>query len=430
MADFLVIRIGENAETLAHWIAVDSGGRRLGPPVTGPLSEAHIDARERSVIVMVPSADVLTMTADIPIKGGAKLQAALPYALEEFVADDVDKLHFAAGVKRSSGRIPVSVVNRELLDGWLAMLDQAGIVPASLVAESYGLARIPGTISLLVAENQVVINDGADTELVMQGVSPGDALAAIGAFDDDNEQAADENSAGEEDIPTLALPKHVLVYCEAEDEEKFQHDWIAMRQELDSLDIKLLGDGVLPRLAVTIATGSGINLLQGPYGRKTDYASYFQPWKYAAMLLLALAVVMVGVKSAGYYSMKNQLSGMQQQFQTEYQQFVPGAALPRDPTAAVKSLLARTGSTQTPQLFLRSLEQLSNALQQNKSAEIEAISFRAGVVDVRLTAPDVATLDNIQRTIGQNGQFSATIQSTDQDGDKVNSRIQIQAGGA
>ena len=104
--------------------------------------------------------------------------------------------------------------------------------------------------------------------------------------------------------------------------------------------------------------------------------------------------------------------------------------MPRDPAAAVRSLLARSGSAQAPQVFLSSLEQLSQAIKQNSSASIQAISFRAGVVDIRLTAPDVATLDNIQRTIAQNGQFRATIQSTDQDGDKVNSRIQIQAGGA
>jgi general secretion pathway protein L len=145
---------------------------------------------------------------------------------------------------------------------------------------------------------------------------------------------------------------------------------------------------------------------------------------------LALVVVAVGSKGASYYSLKNQLASLQQQFHLEYQQLVPGAALPRDPGAAVQSLLARTGNSQSPQVFLRSLEQLSLAVKQNGSATIQAISFRAGVIDVRLTAPDVATLDNIQRSIAQSGQFKATIQSTDQDGDKVNSRIQIQEGGA
>jgi general secretion pathway protein L len=428
MAEYLVIRIGDSAEATADWIAVDSSGARRGPPVTGPLSEAHMDVGERSVIVLVPSAEVLTTTVDMPIKGGAKLQAALPYALEEFLADDVDKLHFAAGSRRSSGLIPVSVVSREKLEQWLSWLAEAGIEPASIIADIYGLARIPGTISLLVADQQVVINDGADTELIMEGISPGDALAAIGALDDGTSENSDQGE--DEEVTTMGLPRHVLVYSAPEDEERYQHDWIAMRQELDSLDIKLLADGVLPRLAVTVATGAGINLLQGAYGRKTDFSGAFQPWKYAAMLLLALGVVAVGGKAASYYSLTVQLEAVQQQYHSEYQQLVPGAALPRDPVATARSLLAGSGSSQSPQVFLRSLEQLSQAIKQNRSASIQAISFRAGVVDIRLTAPDVTTLDNIQRAISQNGQFKATIQSTDQDGDKVNSRIQIQAGGA
>jgi len=415
-------------DAVAEWIAVDANGARRGPPMSGSLTEASADVGERDVIVLVPSADVLTTTVDMPIKGGAKLQAALPYALEEFLADDVDQLHFAAGTRRSSGRVPVSVVNSEKLQQWLSWLKQAGIEPVSIVADIYGLARIPGTISLLVAEQQIVINDGSDTELVMEGVSPGDALAAIGAFDDGTTDSSDHGD--DDEVTTLGLPRHVLVYASPEAEERYQHDWIAMRQELDSLDVKLLDDGVLPRLAVTVATGAGINLLQGEFGRKADYSGAFRPWKYAAMLLLALCVVGIAGKGVGYYSLKNQLETVQQQFLVEYQQLVPGAAMPRDPAAAVRSLLARSGSAQAPQVFLSSLEQLSQAIKQNSSASIQAISFRAGVVDIRLTAPDVATLDNIQRTIAQNGQFKATIQSTDQDGDKVNSRIQIQAGGA
>jgi general secretion pathway protein L len=258
----------------------------------------------------------------------------------------------------------------------------------------------------------------------MQSVSPGDALAAIGAFDDGTHSGSDDDDS------QLGLPRHVLVYCEPEVEERYEHDWIAMRQELDSLDVKLLADGIMPRLAVTVATGAGVNLLQGEFGSATDYSGLVRPWKYAAMLLLALGVVGIGAKAANYMMMTRELDSLQQQFLAEYQLLVPDAAMPRDPAAAVSSLLARTGGTRTPQVFLRSLEQLSNAMRQNDSAAIDAISFRTGVVDVRLSAPNVATLDNIQRAVAQSGQFSATIQSTDQDGDKVNSRIQIQASGS
>ena len=72
------------------------------------------------------------------------------------------------------------------------------------------------------------------------------------------------------------------------------------------------------------------------------------------------------------------------------------------------------------------MEQLSRAIQQNRTAQVQTISFRAGIVDIRVSAPDVATLDNVQQAISETGKFRAAIQSTDQDGDQWNSRIQIQ----
>lgn len=431
MAEFLVIRIAADADAPVSWIAVDSSGARRSAPDTGSLSDAAADIGEQKVIVLVPSTEVLTTSADIPIKGGARLQAALPYALEEFLADDVDKLHFAAGARRSSGRVPISVVSREKLAEWLSRLSAAGIKPAQMIAENYGLARIPGTISLLVAENQIIINDGADIELVMQDLSPGDALAAIGALDDnrddDNRDTADAVKAAS----TSAMPRHVLVYCEPGDDERYQHDWIAIRHELESVDVNLLPDGAMPRLAVTVATGAGINLLQGDFADKTEYASLLRPWKHAAMLLLGLIAVGIAANAANLYALKKQEAEFRGQFHVEFRKISPTASDVQDPAAVVASLRARTGgATDVQQVFLQSLAHLSRALEANSEAHIETISYRNGVVDIRLTAPNVATLDNIQRSIAESGQFSASIEYADQKGETVDSRMQIQASGA
>lgn len=423
MSENLVIRLGEDPNEPVQWIAVDGTGARRSLLGTGTLAEARNDIGDREVIVLVPSAEVLTTSVDIPVKGN-KLNAALPYALEEYLAEDVDTLHFAAGKKRSSGRTPVSVVSRQKMDAWLGELAATGIEPHSIIADSYGLARIPGTISILLADGHVFINDGGDVELVMQGVSPGDALAAIGALDDGSAPADADEPQGS------TLPRHVLVYCEPGDDERYQHDWIAMRHELDSVDIKLLPDGVMPRLAVTVATGAGVNLLQNSYAPKKEYAGFFRPWKYAAILLLSFGIVALGAKAADLYLLSKQELELRQVFNAEYRQMLPGAPEVDDPVAVIESLQRRIGTVDSPPVFLQSMEQLSRALQQNGNAKIQAITFRAGVVDLRVSAPDVATLDGVQRAIAQSGQFNAAIQSTDQEGDKVSSRIQIQVAGS
>ena len=87
MAEYLVIRLPEHPGDAASWIAVDSSGTRISAPATGPLELAAQSAGDRDVIALVPAAGVLTMSVDIPIKRGPRLLAALPFALEEQLAE-------------------------------------------------------------------------------------------------------------------------------------------------------------------------------------------------------------------------------------------------------------------------------------------------------------------------------------------------------
>lgn len=414
MAGFLVIRLDSDDSSQSSWIAVDGDGTRRGPPAEGALADAARHVGDRTVIVLVPATEVATLSVNLPARG-ARLEAALPYALEDQVADDVENLHFAAGARRDNGELPVAVVARSKMAEWLAVLEDAGIQATKIIPENNGLALIPNTLSLLVAEGQVMFNDGDNVEFIMQGVRPSDALAAAGVLAD---------SAGDSDS---GASRHLLVYCEPADEQQFEHDWNALRHELDSVDINLLPDGILPRLAVTVANGVGINLLQGEFGEQTAIGELFRPWRYAAALLLGLVLLGIAGKSVDNYRLALEESALKEQFITEYRQIRPDDTRDiTDPLGMVNSVRRSLGGSDVAfQVFLPSLQQLAQALQQNPSADIEAISYRAGVVDVRLSAPDVATLDSIQRSVSASSRFKASIQSTDQVGDKVNSRIQI-----
>ena len=421
MAEFLVIRLGHASNQEAEWIAVDNNGTRRGAPTSGTLEQAALDIGGRSVIVLVPATETITTTVYVPIRSGARLRAALPFALEESLADDVDNLHFASGVRRENRQLPVAVVARAKMNEWLDALGNAGIKASQLIPETYGLARIPGTLSILVDGDCIYFNDGADVEFVMQGVRPSDALVAAGALSDRSDDESESVSAA----------GHLVVYCEAADEERWSHDWIALRHELHSVDINLLADGALPKLAVTVASGNGVNLLQGRYGAKTDFRSQFRPWRNAAVLLLGLIILGFTAKGVDYYRLSQEETALQARFTEEYRQIRPADTRDvLDPINAVRSIKQGMGAATGPQVFLPSLRQLSDAMAKNSAARIETISYRAGVIDVRISSPDVATLDNIQKSVSASGRFQASIQSTDQVADEISSRLQIRETGS
>lgn len=412
MSEYLVIRLSTEGQPV-QWLRADQNGTRLSGVSAGSLQDAALAAGNRPVIVMVPAVDVLLTSVHMPVRSVSRIRTALPFALEENLAEDVANLHFALGERLEDNRVSVAIVADEKLRAWQEQLQDAGLVASRMVAEHHGLAKIPGTSSLLIDDATIMFNDGADNEFAMQGVQPSDVLVVAGQLGEKHDE--DGESGG-----------HVLVFCDAVTEQQYAHEWIALRHEMNSVDVNVLPDGAFAKLAVTVAAGKGINLLQGKYGRKTEYATIFKPWKAAAMLLLALTCVMAIGKGLDYRQLAGEKAALESQFLAEYRQMRPADTRDIvDPKSLVESLKRSVGASSSPQVFLPSLRELGAALAANNEAKLEAISYRAGVVDLRLTAPDVPTLDRIQKAVSTSGRFTATIQSTDQVADKINGRIQI-----
>src|SRR5579862_7364004 len=120
MADWLLIRIS-NDPAVVDYLTSDAAGRIVEALRSGSWSEAAQHAAGRRICVLAPASDVLLTEAEVPAKSGARFQQIVPFALEEQLAQDIDSLHFAVGRRiGESPRVPVAVVSRALIEGWLA----------------------------------------------------------------------------------------------------------------------------------------------------------------------------------------------------------------------------------------------------------------------------------------------------------------------
>ena len=119
MADYQVIQLRQDSS--CRWVNIDSAGARKSEVWDGSLDQAAASNDGRPVIALLPSEDVLTITTELRARGN-KLLNALPYALEDHVADDVDDLHFAPGQRMPNGLLPVAVIARAKMDAWLEAL--------------------------------------------------------------------------------------------------------------------------------------------------------------------------------------------------------------------------------------------------------------------------------------------------------------------
>jgi general secretion pathway protein L len=80
--------------------------------------------------------------------------------------------------------------------------------------------------------------------------------------------------------------------------------------------------------------------------------------------------------------------------------------------------------------FLAALDTLGQALGEAPGIRLEAISYRTGVLDMRVQAPSVDTLEQVRQAVARDGRFTATIQQANQRPDGVEGRLQLTGGGA
>lgn len=408
MAEILVVRLSDGAD--ARWMAVDAAGGRVSSVSGGALSDAVGLANQRRVFVLVPADKVLLTTVNLPIRNQAKLRQALPFALEEQVAEDLDRLHFAAGRRSPDGQIPVAIVRHEDMIEWLDTLAKEGIEPAALMAEQVGLPESPTATIWLIEGDQCLVRRPGEQPFFVEGEGIDDFLL----FADPREGSSDQAA-------------HLTVYLGAEDQLRHAADLETLRGELGSLDVQMLPDGALPHLASAVARDQGVNLLQGDYAPRTGIEKLWRPWRVAAMLLAALLVTVIGRQAAELVHLKKVDAALDEQIQTVFRQAMPDVQRIVNPRRQMETRLAaiRASRGESDAPFLESLQALGRAVSATPGSRVESLSFRAGTMEVKLTAPNVDSLDAIQRSIEGAGTFDASILSANPRGDTVEGRIQL-----
>jgi general secretion pathway protein L len=423
MSDHLVIRLFSDDRGHAEWIVVGPDGDARTAVSRGSLDAAADAAKGRHVDVLLPADQILHLTTNIPARGSRLLQA-LPYALEDEIADEVEALHFAAGSRDDDGVRPVTVIATDVFQGWLDDLAEHGIEANALYSIADTLRRMPGMRSLMLSDDLLIINDDAPVSQSLDGLSPEEALrlAATAPFGAD-----------------AAAPTHVRLVTDEATRARLGDDIAALHDQVERVDVSLLADGGLPTLAAGIVTAPGVNLLQGRYAPQSSVAARWRPWRLAASLLLACFVVLMVAKTADFLRLRAESTALRAQVEDALSSLNVRVTEGIDPVDTLASELRKitgasvdigSGDGAVPSEFLPTLSSVARAIQQIGPTSVQAISFRNGILDMRITAPDTAALDRLTKAIDQGNALRAEIQRTEQDGDAVRGYIQIVRAGA
>jgi general secretion pathway protein L len=412
MADWLLLRLPRAPDQPATWLVADARGTPTGPPQSGPLSLAAPRTAGRRVCVLVPGADVLLAEPEVPVRAGAKLQQLVPYALEEHLAEDIDELHFAIGKRATeSMRAPVAVVARALMQEWLTTLHSGGIEPDVMYADSDLLPENPGQAVALLEEDAVFVRAPGASPVAL----PADALA----------EALEIARSGEGSA--AATGAHGLIlYTGAAEWQRHSAQVEASRPQFDGIKVQLLTAGPLALFAQQLPSVAPINLLQGAYAPTSSRTIGFKAWRVAAMLLACLIGLHIVGKATELQLLKKREHQVDASIRDTFRGAMPGDAGIADARHRMEQRLGAARGAGGG--LLPALQALAQARESAPGTSVQALNFHGGSLEMKLSAPDAASLDRLSQSLRSNGWQADLAGGTNAAAGYVGS-IQMHAGG-
>ena len=400
MAETLLIRLAAGTRGFRDWVLVDEQGQGKGPVQTG-VPDAGIINGVRRVVVLVPGAEVSLAEARVPGRNRQRLLRAIPYALEEQLATDVEELHFALGPVGEGNQYPVAVVERSSMSAWAALLRENGIQAEQLIPETLALPSDAGW-SLMV--------DG-ETVLVRSGDYAGFAA------DIDNLPVLFSLFEAKQQAPETARVFGSTVL------------------DLGAVDVEFVDQREQPLelLARGWAQGPVINLLQGAYSRRAEWGRLLRPWIASAALLLA-GFILVGVSTGlNYFRLSGQREQLSAEIEDVYRKAFPQAKRIVNPRAQMEQKLQQlrrqAGGGNTD--FLAMFAETAGVVRATEGINVRSASYRNGRLDLDLQADNLQILDSLKQSLVSSGLMSAEIQSASTGADqKVKSRMRVQVKGS
>ena len=397
MAEQIITRLLKYNDTSLQWLLIDN--LQIGVLQQGTLQELAKSSENKPVTLLLPASEVLLLALELPVKTNSQINKALPFALEDLLADDVENYH-SVWQKQPDGKIFVALTNHEKFKACLARFENAGISIASVYPESLCLSSQESCCSLVIEGQQAILRHnkylGAGIDLDMLPIILDKVLK-------ENPELCVLNSWSVDDL-SLDVPSHTI--------------------DINYHKV----DSILGLLALGVATlGSSYNLLAGNFEIKNNAEWQGKKWLPALGLIVVAGLLQMGFLGYSYGQKKSELAVLEAQSQDLFKQTFPQIKrivnIKVQAEQALIELSKNTSSKASP--FMSLLYETGTVLNANVGYKLKQLDFINDLLQVQLTVPDIGQLEQIKQQLEDNPQLSVKIQSEEANKDGVEVHFEI-----
>ena len=404
MPHSVLIRLSPQPDDLISWASFDANGVLLESEIQTALST--IPTNNRSVVVLIPGTDVVLTQADIPSKQWQRVVQAVPYVLEEQLAEDIDNLHFAIGKRDAVGSIAVAIIAHNQMVTHLQQLKTVNLIPTLLIPDILAVPQPQQGWGLLPIGNIVLVRTGAQAGFAIepQGLNAALSLALL-------EHKTD-------------LPEQLVIFTDTHTP--------SLLPNLAELEIPIIEEvheaNVFAWLELSSAKNKGINLLQGSYRPQNKMVNLWRPWRLTAVLLILLGGLHLAKQILAYQQLVQQRQILTTQIEKIYRETFPQARKIVNPPVQMEQQLQQLRTQQNQptatEHFLTWLNQISATLQHTPGFHLQQLDYQPGQLDLFIEIDNLQALEHLKQRLNRLG-FTAEVQSATSRSQTVASRIRI-----
>jgi len=378
MRSSLLICLQTNEQV--SWAIFGPTGQIIESATDVPLDTVPRPARPP--LVLIPGTDVLLTSADIPTKQWQRMVQAVPYALEEQLADDIENLHFALGKREAlSGDISVAVIARVQMEAYLQQLNMVGLTPAILIPDILAVPKPTDGWGVLFLDNLALVRTGLYSGFAIESDCLSAALQIALVEHEDNS------------------PQQIAIFSGTQIDTALT--------ELDAIPIieNSHENGVLAWLAQGLIEHKPLNLLQGDYRPQDKIITLLRPWRLTAILLLILGGIYWTKQGIEYQQLSQQRQALQTQIETIYRKTFPKARKIVNPRVQMeqklKALRAQKNHTTPGNNFFSILNQISTHLTRTPGFNLKRLDYRQRYFDIQLEVANLQALELLKKRLSR-----------------------------
>jgi len=423
MSETLLLHYDPDNPETASWLLCNTQGEPITKVSSGTLADVLPIANAHHVVVLLDSHCLHNNQLQLPTQNQQKMLRAVPYALEDFIAEDVEDLHFVITADKTHNRTAVTGIRKDTLQMIIDTLGEAGLTVDTI---------IPDALCMAADDTQWVILKYKDNCYFQHGRYSG-------------------NIFNTELIPYVLqqnlrhhTPEKILLFSNSEDDQaqlftsNIQQIVTDNRQNSaaeetgDTQDIEIIplryNNHPLVIFCGFYKQALPLNLRRGVFKSRRKNSTYWPYWRLTAVLSVIWLLLHLGLTAFWYNRLKQQNTAMHIQIRQIYEKTFPASTRIvnlRAQTEQKLKTLRNSGKSEQGLLYLLS-ESFGILSHSDKNITLQSLDYRNNRMDVGLVSTNLQAIENLNKRLNNSPVINAQITSSSSEKNRVKGILRIQ----